>query len=144
MKKILFVASEAIPFIKTGGLADVTGSLLRYIDRQEYDVRIILPKYACMDENWKRKLRFHSHFYVALGWRNQYVGILETVEGGIHYYFVDNEYYFAGPQPYNQLHEDIEKFAYFSKAALAAVDGHLARTGSGGRGAGAPPRCPRR
>ncbi|MEY8334415.1 glycogen synthase GlgA [Lachnospiraceae bacterium 47-T17] len=122
MKKILFVASEAIPFIKTGGLADVTGSLVRYIDRQEYDVRIILPKYACMDENWKRKLRFHSHFYVSLGWRNQYVGILETVEGGIHYYFVDNEYYFAGPQPYNQLHEDIEKFAYFSKAALAAVD----------------------
>ncbi len=122
MKKILFVASEAIPFIKTGGLADVTGSLLRYIDRQEYDVRIILPKYACMDENWKRKLKFHSHFYVSLGWRNQYVGILETVEDGIHYYFVDNEYYFAGPQPYNQLHEDIEKFAYFSKAALAAVD----------------------
>lgn len=122
MKNILFVASEAIPFIKTGGLADVTGSLLRYIDRQEYDVRMILPKYACMDENWMRKLRFHSHFYVTLGWRNQYVGILETVEGGIHYYFVDNEYYFAGPQPYNQLHEDIEKFAYFSKAALAAVD----------------------
>lgn len=122
MKKILFVASEAIPFIKTGGLADVTGSLLRYLNKQEYDARIILPKYACMDENLKRKLRFHSHFYVSLGWRNQYVGILETEEAGIHYYFVDNEYYFSGPQPYNQLHEDIEKFAYFSKAALAAVD----------------------
>lgn len=122
MKKILFVASEAIPFIKTGGLADVTGSLLRYLNKQEYDARIIMPKYACMDENLKRKLRFHSHFYVSLGWRNQYVGILETVEAGVHYYFVDNEYYFSGAQPYNQLHEDIEKFAYFSKAALAAVD----------------------
>ena len=122
MKNILFVTSEAVPFIKTGGLADVTGSLVRYIDKQKYDVRVILPKYACMDEQWKNKLRFHSHFYVSLGWRNQYVGILETVEGGIHYYFIDNEYYFAGPQPYNQLHEDIEKFAYFSKAALAAVD----------------------
>ena len=122
MKNILFVTSEAVPFIKTGGLADVTGSLARYIDRQQYDVRVILPKYACMEEKWKNKLRFHSHFYVALGWRNQYVGILETVEEGIHYYFIDNEYYFAGPQPYNQLHEDIEKFAYFSKAALAAVD----------------------
>ena len=122
MKNILFVTSEAVPFIKTGGLADVTGSLARYIDRQQYDVRVILPKYACMEEKWKNKLRFHSHFYVALGWRNQYVGILETVDEGIHYYFIDNEYYFAGPQPYNQLHEDIEKFAYFSKAALAAVD----------------------
>lgn len=122
MTNILFVTSEAVPFIKTGGLADVTGSLARYIDSEKYDVRIILPKYACMDEVWKNKLRFHSHFYVSLGWRNQYVGILETVEAGIHYYFVDNEYYFAGPQPYNQLHEDIEKFAYFSKAALAAVD----------------------
>lgn len=121
MKKVLFVTSEAVPFIKTGGLADVTGSLARYIDKQEYDVRVILPKYACMDEMWKKKLRFHSHFYVALGWRNQYVGILETIEGGIHYYFIDNEYYFAGPKPYNQLHEDIEKFAYFSKAALAAI-----------------------
>lgn len=121
MKKILFVTSEAVPFIKTGGLADVTGSLVRYIDRKNYDVRVILPKYACMDEMWKNKLRFHSHFYVSLGWRNQYVGILETVEAGVHYYFIDNEYYFAGPQPYNQLHEDIEKFAYFSKAALAAI-----------------------
>lgn len=121
MKKILFVTSEAVPFIKTGGLADVTGSLVRYIDRQNYDVRVILPKYACMDEMWKNKLRYHSHFYVSLGWRNQYVGILETVEAGVHYYFIDNEYYFAGPQPYNQLHEDIEKFAYFSKAALAAI-----------------------
>lgn len=122
MKKILFVTSEAMPFIKTGGLADVTGSLVKYIDRQNYDVRVILPKYACMDEMWKKKLHFHSHFYVALGWRNQYVGVLETEEAGIHYYFIDNEYYFAGPQPYNQLHEDIEKFAYFSKAALAAID----------------------
>lgn len=122
MKNVLFVTSEAVPFIKTGGLADVTGSLARYIDKQEYDVRVIVPKYACMDERWKTKLRFHSHFYVTLGWRHQYVGILETVESGVHYYFIDNEYYFAGPQPYNQLHEDIEKFAYFSKAALAAVD----------------------
>lgn len=121
MKNILFVTSEAVPFIKTGGLADVTGSLAHHIDRRHYDVRVILPKYACMDEVWKNKLRFHSHFYVSLGWRNQYVGILETVEEGVHYYFIDNEYYFAGPSPYNQLHEDIEKFAYFSKAALAAI-----------------------
>lgn len=121
MKNVLFVTSEAVPFIKTGGLADVAGSLVRYIDREQYDVRIILPKYACMDEELKKKLRFRSHFYVSLGWRNQYVGILEAHENGIHYYFVDNEYYFAGTQPYNQLHEDIEKFAFFSKAVLAAA-----------------------
>lgn len=121
MKKILFATSEAVPFIKTGGLADVAGSLARYIDSGKYDVRVILPKYACMDEMWKKKLRFHSHCYVSLGWRNQYVGILETVEAGVHYYFIDNEYYFAGPQPYNQLHEDVEKFAFFSKAVLAAA-----------------------
>lgn len=121
MKNILFATSEAVPFIKTGGLADVAGSLARYIDSGKYDVRVILPKYACMDEMWKKKLRFRSHCYVSLGWRNQYVGILETVEAGVHYYFIDNEYYFAGPQPYNQLHEDIEKFAFFSKAVLAAA-----------------------
>ncbi len=121
MKNILFVASEAVPFIKTGGLADVVGSLAHSIDRTAYDVRVILPKYACMEENLKLRLRFHSHFYVALGWRNQYVGILETEDAGIHYYFVDNEYYFAGPKPYNQLHEDIEKFAFFSKAVLSAT-----------------------
>ena len=122
MKNIIFVTSEAIPFIKTGGLADVTGSLPKYINKQEYDVRVILPKYACMDDIYKNRLKFVTHFYVSLGWRNQYVGILETVEAGIHYYFIDNEYYFAGPQPYNHLHEDVEKFAYFSKAALAAAD----------------------
>ncbi len=121
MKNILFVTSEAIPFIKTGGLADVAGSLARSIDKDLYDVRVILPKYACMDEKWKAGMHFVTHFYVTLGWRNQYVGIFETEESGIHYYFVDNEYYFAGPQPYNMLHEDMEKFAYFSKAALAAA-----------------------
>ncbi|MDD6039142.1 MAG: glycogen synthase GlgA [bacterium] len=121
MKKVLFVTSEAVPFIKTGGLADVTGSLPKYFHENEYDVRVILPKYACMDEAWKQRLRFLTHFYVSLGWRNQYVGILSCEENGIHYYFVDNEYYFAGPKPYNQLHEDVEKFAYFCKAALAAT-----------------------
>ena len=95
MKKVLFVTSEAVPFIKTGGLADVAGSLPRYFDRKKYDVRIILPKYACMDAGLKEKLRFHSRLYVKLSWRSQYVGVLETKEGGITYYFIDNEYYFA-------------------------------------------------
>ncbi len=121
MKKVLFVTSEAVPLIKTGGLADVAGSLPRYFDRTKYDVRIILPKYACMEEKYKEKLRFHSKFYVNLGWRSQYAGILETKIEGVTYYLVDNEYYFAGPNPYNNIYEDVEKFAYFSKAVLDAL-----------------------
>lgn len=121
MKKVLFVTSEAVPFIKTGGLADVAGSLPCCFDRQKYDVRIILPKYACMDAGWKDQLRFHSRLYVNLGWRSQYVGVLETKADGITYYFIDNEYYFAGSKPYNNIYEDVEKFAYFSKAVLEAL-----------------------
>ena len=121
MKKILFAASEAVPFIKTGGLADVTGSLPKYFDRKKYDVRIILPKYLCMDERFKGQLHFKCHFYVNLSWRKQYAGIFEAKQDGITYYFVDNEFYFAGDKPYNELYQDIEKFAYFSKAVLEAL-----------------------
>lgn len=121
MTKILFAASEAVPFIKTGGLADVTGSLPAYFDKENYDVRVILPKYLCMDEKWKGQLRFLCHFYVNLSWRKQYVGIFETKYEGITYYFVDNEYYFAGDKPYNNIYEDVEKFAYFSKAVIEAL-----------------------
>lgn len=121
MKKILFVSSEAVPYIKTGGLADVVGSLPKYFDRNEYDVCVMLPKYACMDAAFLPNLRFVCHFYVNLNWRKQYVGILESEYRGIHYYFVDNEFYFAGSSPYNNIYEDVEKFAYFSKAVLASL-----------------------
>ena len=121
MKKVLFVTSEAVPFVKTGGLADVAGSLPQYFDRSEYDVRIILPKYVCMDDSLKEQLRFHSRFYVQLSWRSQYAGVLEAKVDGITYYFIDNEYYFQGASPYNNIYEDVEKFAYFSKAVLEAL-----------------------
>lgn len=121
MKKILFATSEAVPFIKTGGLADVTGSLPKYINKEEYDVRIILPKYLCMNSRFVDQLHFKCHFYVDLNWRKQYTGIFETKMDGVTYYFVDNEYYFAGDKPYNQIYEDVEKFAYFSKAVLEAL-----------------------
>ena len=104
MKKILFVSSEAVPYIKTGGLADVVGSLPKYFNKEKYDVRVILPKYACMDEAFLPKLRFMCHFYVNLNWRKQYAGIFETTYKGIHYYFVDNEFYFAGDNPYNNIY----------------------------------------
>lgn len=121
MKKVLMVSSEAVPYIKTGGLADVVGSLPRYVEKEEYDVRVILPKYACMDQRFLPDLQFVCHFYVNLNWRKQYAGIFKSEYKGITYYFVDNEFYFAGNNPYNNIHEDVEKFAFFSKAVLMAL-----------------------
>ena len=121
MKKVLFVASEGVPFIKTGGLADVVGSLPKYLNKEEFDVRVILPKYLCMREDLKSRLNYVTHFYMDLGWRSQYVGVLEMVYDGIQFYFIDNEYYFSGFKPYGNIYEDIEKFAFFSKAALSAL-----------------------
>ena len=122
MKKILFVASEGVPFIKTGGLADVVGSLPKCIDKEYYDVRVILPKYVCMSQEMKDRLNYRTHFYMDFHWQNQYVGILEAEMDGVKYYFIDNEYYFNGFKPYgdNALFE-IEKFAFFSKAALSIL-----------------------
>ena len=121
MKNILFVASEAVPFIKTGGLADVVGSLPKCFNREEYDVRVIVPKYMCISDTWKNQMNYLTHFYMDLAWRSQYVGILEMEYEGIQFYFIDNEYYFAGSRPYGNIYQDIEKFAFFSKAALSAL-----------------------
>ena len=121
MKKILFVSSEVVPFIKTGGLADVAGSLPKCFNKEEFDVRVILPKYMCMKDEWKEQMKYLTHFYMDLAWRSQYVGILEMEYDGIKFYFIDNEYYFAGPKPYGNIYQDIEKFAFFSKAALSAL-----------------------
>lgn len=120
-KNILFVSSEAVPFIKTGGLADVAGSLPKYFDKEKYDVRVMLPKYLCIPEKFRNEMKYVTHFYMDLAWRSQYVGVLEMEYDGVHYYFIDNEFYFAGPKPYGYIHEDIEKFAFFSKAALSAM-----------------------
>ncbi|MGN0160405.1 MAG: glycogen synthase GlgA [Lachnospiraceae bacterium] len=121
MKKVLFIASEAVPFIKTGGLADVVGSLPKFFDKSEYDVRVMIPKYMCIPWHFREKMIYKTHFYIDLAWRQQYVGVFEMEYNGVIYYFIDNEFYFAGPKPYGYIHEDIEKFAFFSKAALAAV-----------------------
>ncbi|SFR67325.1 glycogen synthase GlgA [Anaeromicropila populeti] len=121
MKKVLFVASEVVPFIKTGGLADVTGSLPKYFNKDEFDVRVMLPKYMAMSDEYKSQLKYKAHFYMDLAWRRQYVGILEMEYEGITFYFVDNEFYFAGTVPYGNIYEDIEKFAFFCKAALSSL-----------------------
>ena len=121
MKKILFVSSECVPFIKTGGLADVAGELPKYIDKENYDIRVILPNYRSIPEKFKQNFVYKTHFYMDLGWRRQYVGILETELNGVKFYFVDNEYYFNGDRPYGNILEDLEKFAFFCRAVLSAL-----------------------
>ncbi len=122
MKKILFVASEAVPFIKTGGLADVVGSLPKCIDKEYFDVRVIIPKYTCMKQELKDKLQYITHFQLDFNWKREYVGILGAKVDGIQYYFIDNEGLFGGFKPYgeNALFE-IEKYVFFSKAVLSAL-----------------------
>ena len=86
MKKILFATSEAVPFIKTGGLADVAGALPKCFDKQYFDVRVVLPKYACMKQEWKDKMQYMTHFYMDLGFKNCYVGIMHLEYDGIQFY----------------------------------------------------------
>ena len=122
MRSILFAASEGVPYIKTGGLADVVGSLPVAIDKEYYDVRVILPKYSCMKQEIKDRMEFVCSFYMDFNWRSMYVGILKTVTDGITCYFVDNEELFSSDKVYTDdpLFE-IKRFAFFSKAVLSAL-----------------------
>lgn len=121
MKNVLFIASEAVPFIKTGGLADVVGALPKYFNKDEFDVRVIIPKYTFIKEEYRSQMKYLNHFYINLAWRSQYVGVFEMDYQGVKFYFIDNEFYFGGNKPYGYIHEDIEKFAFFSQAALSAI-----------------------
>ncbi len=122
MKKILFVASEGVPFIKTGGLADVVGSLPKCIDKEYFDVRVMIPKYTCMTQEMKDKMTYKTHFYMDFNWKNEYVGIMEAQVDGVTYYFIDNEMMFSGFRPYNDnVLDEITKFSFFSKASLSAL-----------------------
>ena len=90
MKNILFVASEGVPFIKTGGLADVVGSLPKYYDKRYFDPRVILPKYMCMSDNMKSLMQYRTHFYMDFMGQSEYVGVLDAQYDGSTYYFIDN------------------------------------------------------
>ena len=121
MKKVAYVASECVPFIKTGGLADVVGTLPKIFDRNEYDVRVIMPNYLCIPNKYREKMQYITHFYMDIGYKNDYVGVMYLEYEGVKVYFIDNEYYFNGPTPYGDVKWDIEKFCYFSKAALSIL-----------------------
>lgn len=120
MLKVLFVASEAAPFVKTGGLGDVTASLPKELRRQGLDVRVIIPKYGAMPEEWKTKLSTKSVLRVPVSWRLQYCGVEELTHDGVPFYFIDNEYYFNRNGFYGH-YDDAERYAFFCRAVLEAL-----------------------
>lgn len=121
MKKILFATSECVPFVKTGGLADVAGSLPKYFDKDEFDVRVILPKYQMIKPEFTSKMEYITNFYMDYIWEQKYVGLFKMVHDGVTFYFIDNEAYFSGNHPYTDAYYDLEKFAFFSKAVLSSL-----------------------
>ncbi|MDD6182754.1 MAG: glycogen synthase GlgA, partial [Lachnospiraceae bacterium] len=123
MNKILFAASECVPFVKTGGLADVCGALPKEFDKAYWDVRVVLPNYSCIPEEYRNKFEYVTHFYMSAGEyiQDKYVGVLKYEYQGITYYFIDNEEYFDSFLPYGDVRYDIEKFTFFDKAVLSML-----------------------
>lgn len=124
MKKILFAGAEAMPFAATGGLGDVLGSLPAALAAQgDTDVRVVLPLYAAVSEDWRRKMKQEAVFYVRLSWREQYCGVYSLEKDGVTYYFLDNEYYFKRPALYG-FFDDGERYAFYSMAVMELMS-HL-------------------
>ncbi|MEE0801516.1 MAG: glycogen/starch synthase [Gemmiger sp.] len=123
-RSIAFIGSECHPFVKTGGLGDVMYALPRELVSQNCDVRVILPRYACIPQKYQDKMVYRGEFYMDLGktGRNYYVGIMEYICDGVVYDFIDNQEFFSSGNPYISLVDDIPKYCYFSKAALAALN----------------------
>lgn len=124
--KILFAASEAAPYLKTGGLGDVASSLPKALCADgDTEVAVFLPYYSAIRDGGRFDLEYITHFFVPLAWRSQYCGIFrdKSCKGNLHYYFIDNEYYFARERAYGYP-DDGERFAFFSKAVLEALQ-HL-------------------
>lgn len=117
-RKILFAASECTPFIATGGLAEVIGSLSKSLAQdEEYDVRVVLPLYSDIRGDYRQRFTYLGNINVPLGWRNQYCGIFSYEESGVTFYFLDNEYYFRRGGCYG-YYDDGERFAFFSRAVM--------------------------
>ena len=123
-RSIAFIGSECYPFVKTGGLADVMYALPKALSRMNCDVKVIIPRYACIPWEYQSKMVYRGEFYMPLctDGRTFYVGIMEYVWDGVVYDFIDNQDFFSGGSPYTSIVGDIPKFCYFSKAALAALN----------------------
>lgn len=119
--KVLLVASEAYPFIKTGGIGYTAGFLPKALRKKDIDIRVVIPKYKNLDADIKKKLNFIKWYTVKLGWRNQYCGVLEYEKDNVIYYLLDNEYYFNRDSEYG-YDDDAERFAFFDKATLNLIE----------------------
>ena len=115
--RILYVTGEAFPFCKTGGLADVAGSLPPALAKNGDQVAVILPLYGQIGQLWRQQMTFRRYIYVDLGWRHEYCGLFSLESRGVTWYFVDNEHYFARSRLYGEF-DDGERFAFFSKAVI--------------------------
>lgn len=121
--QIVFASAECAPFVKTGGLGDVAGSLPAALVRAGAEVIVMVPKYATIKDEYKSQMQHFSDFYVSLGWRNEYCGLEKLEHDGVTYMFIDNERYFARDYPYG-FFDDGERFAFFSKAITESLQ-HL-------------------
>lgn len=121
--QIVFASAECAPFVKTGGLGDVAGSLPAALVRAGAEVIVMVPKYATIKDEYKAQMEHFSDFYVSLGWRNEYCGLEKLEHDGVTYMFIDNERYFARDYPYG-FFDDGERFAFFSKAVTESLQ-HL-------------------
>ena len=121
--QIVFASAECAPFVKTGGLGDVAGSLPAALVRAGAEVIVMVPKYATIKDEYKAQMEHFSDFYVSLGWRNEYCGLEKLEHDGVKYMFIDNERYFARDYPYG-FFDDGERFAFFSKAITESLQ-HL-------------------
>ena len=123
-RSVAFIGSECYPFVKTGGLGDVMYALPKALAKLNLDVKVILPRYKCIPQKYQEKMEYRGSFYMDLcaDGKQYYVGIMEYHEDGVVYDFIDNDEFFSWGDPYTNLIDDIPKFCYFGKAALAALN----------------------
>ena len=123
-RSVAFIGSECYPFVKTGGLGDVMSALPKALAKLNLDVKVILPRYKCIPQEYQEKMEYRGSFYMNLcsDGKQYYVGIMEYQEDGVVYDFIDNDEFFSWGDPYTNLIDDIPKFCYFGKAALAALN----------------------
>lgn len=116
--KILFAASESVPFVKTGGLADVVGALAPVLAKEGHDVRVVIPQFSAIPQEYQQQMTHVCDFEVQLGWRRQYCGIEMIRKNGVTWYFMDNKYYFGRPYIYGMGGDEYERFGFFCRGVL--------------------------